>query len=548
MFLFLVLLAVGGEAATWVMKLEPRVDPVHFAEEHHLHYEGRPSFLPPNAGYHLFGDYGDLSPTSKKRREQSFRSAEGVTYAKLQEGRRFFKRGRAVLPDPLYEDQWHLHSHPIAVDADYAGANVTGAGITIAIVDDGLQHIHPEIRANYDAAHSWDFNDKDSDPSPNHIMDRHGTSCAAVAAAVKENGHCGRGVAYGAKLVGYRAIAAPLTDFETAQALTHNAIATVSIFSCSWGPTDDGQTIEAPDEMVEEALAWHTNGKRGRLGKGTIYVWAAGNGRDNGDSCAYDGWAASPYVITIGAMDHTGAQSWYSESCSALMAVCPSSGASRGIVTADLLGGPDGECTRTFGGTSSATPLAAGIIALLLQERSDLTWRDVMHVIAKGATQMDNEASINSRRYRHSEKFGFGLMKIPPLLRVARAHQLVPDMKTWESAHNLIGDAKTLPIVLRINVTNCDISFIEQVTVTLAIMHPVRGRVSAILKSPEGIVSNLAPARPRDMNENWPLFGFRLLSRKHWGEATSNGTWVVEVNSLDNQGQITKAHLKIHGY
>lgn len=43
------------------------------------------------------------------------------------------------------------------------------------------------------------------------------------------------------------------------------------------------------------------------------------------------------------------------------------------------------ECTSNFGGTSSSAPLAAGIIALILEQRPDLTWRDVKHVIAKGS-------------------------------------------------------------------------------------------------------------------------------------------------------------------
>lgn len=70
-----------------------------------------------------------------------------------------------------------------------------------------------------------------------------------------------------------------------------------------------------------------TGQKRGRFGKGNIYVWAAGNGRENGDSCAFDGYASSIYVNPIGSINHLGEQSWYSEGCASLMAVTPSSGA-----------------------------------------------------------------------------------------------------------------------------------------------------------------------------------------------------------------------------
>ena len=134
-----------------------------------------------------------------------------------------------------------------------------------------------------------------------------------------------------------------------AEALTHNAIGSVDIYSCSWGPADDGITMSEPGPVVQAALQQYAGQMRGRLGKGSIYVWASGNGRAEHDSCAFDGYASSPFVIAIGAIDHTGQQSWYSEGCSALMAVTPSSGAMQGITTVDLMGsaGYDpGECTR----------------------------------------------------------------------------------------------------------------------------------------------------------------------------------------------------------
>ena len=55
--------------------------------------------------------------------------------------------------------------------------------------------------------------------------------------------------------------------------------------------------------------------------KGSIYVWAAGNGGRHHDSCAADGYVNSIYTIAVGSADQNGRQADYDEDCSAKMAV-----------------------------------------------------------------------------------------------------------------------------------------------------------------------------------------------------------------------------------
>jgi subtilisin family serine protease len=95
------------------------------------------------------------------------------------------------LPDPLVEQQWHLESR----SAEPAGANVRavwattkGAGIVIGIVDDGLQHTHPDLQPNYSSALSFDFNFNDPDPNPDPLSNFHGTAVAGVVGARGDNG------------------------------------------------------------------------------------------------------------------------------------------------------------------------------------------------------------------------------------------------------------------------------------------------------------------------------------------------------------------------
>lgn len=550
--LLLLLFSFVVGSKTWVVQLEKHVAPEAFAQEHHLELTRALAFM--GNGFY------EMQETSRTRNAFSLRGGEddGVHWAERQVERRQYKR----IPDPLYENQWHLHTHPFGVDADFVDSNVTGAGIVIGLVDDGLQHLHPELRDAYDALNSYNYNSgPHDDPSPRSSRDGHGTAAAGVAAASANNGHCGRGVAPGAKIAGIRLIAEPVYDATEAEALTHNGRGGIDIYSCSWGPQDDGVTFGEAGYLVRTALARFVGAKVGRSGKGSIYVWASGNGRESGDSCAFDAYANSPYVFPVGAIDHTGHQAWYSEGCANLVGVAPSSGANLGIITSDLLGPSGyaaGECTSTFGGTSSAAPLAAGIFARLLQERPDLTWRDLMHVIARGATLIqptDESWVMNSARIRHSNRFGFGLLKLPPLLAAARAHELVPATQKLVILPDQIFPSGTgsLPFNCTFLVQHHhNVSVVEQVMVKMNAQHKDRGRLIVTLTSPSGTASQLAPPRPQDHGTNWPYDGWTLGSRAFLGETQVNGKWIFSATDSEGaelkDGGVSRVQFTLFGY
>lgn len=60
---------------------------------------------------------------------------------------------------------------------------------------------------------------------------------------------------------------------------------------------------------------------QGRGGKGSIFVWAAGNGGLQHDQCGADGYVNSIYTIAIGAVSQTGKPAYFGEPCPGLMAV-----------------------------------------------------------------------------------------------------------------------------------------------------------------------------------------------------------------------------------
>ena len=181
---------------------------------------------------------------------------------------------------------------------------------------------------------SWDFNDHTNLPTPRLSDDRHGTRCCGEIAAVK-NDVCGVGVAYEAKIAGIRILSGPISDADEAASLNYGYNQT-SIYSCSWGPPDDGRSMDAPSYLIQKAVV---NGiQKGRNGKGSIFVFASGNGAGSGDQCNFDGYTNSIYSVTVAAVDHEGKHPYYSEACAANMIVAYSSGGGKRIVCIFLSG------------------------------------------------------------------------------------------------------------------------------------------------------------------------------------------------------------------
>lgn len=180
---------------------------------------------------------------------------------------------------------------------------------------------------------SYDFNDHEKLPTPKKYDDHHGTRCAGQIAAGK-NKACGIGIAYQSKVAGVRILSGPISDVDEAAALNYG-FQNVSIYSCSWGPPDNGQSMEGPGYLIKKAVVNGIN--NGRDGKGSIFVFASGNGAANGDQCNFDGYTNSIYSVTVSAVDSKGLHPYYSEPCAANMVVAYSSGSGKHIVRVSLV-------------------------------------------------------------------------------------------------------------------------------------------------------------------------------------------------------------------
>lgn len=457
--------------------------------------------------------------------------------------------------DPSFERQWHLINptfpgNDINVQKLWYD-NITGKGVVAAIVDDGLDYENEDLKDNFCKEGSWDFNDNTNLPKPRLKDDYHGTRCAGEIAAVKSNGYCGIGVGFDAKVSGIRILSGELTSEDEAASLIYG-LDVNDIYSCSWGPADDGTHLQGPSDLVKKALVKGTN--EGRDDKGAIYVFASGNGGAFGDNCNYDGYTNSIYSITVGAIDHKGLHPPYSESCSAIMVVTFSSGSGEFIHSTDI----NGKCSDRHGGTSAAAPLAAGIYTLLLQANPKLTWRDVQYLsILSSKEIMNNDADsqMGALNKMYSHRYGYGKIDAYELISMAKTWENVNPQAWYYSSTKYVSqttDQNNQKLESTIKISKHDLKdanfrALEHVTITVDIDANIRGAVTVDLISPFGMVSNLGVVRDRDTSsEGFKSWNF--MSVAHWGES-GIGDWKLQVTSTKdgNTVKFNSWRLKLFG-
>jgi subtilisin family serine protease len=308
------------------------------------------------------------------------------------------------------------------------------------VLDDGVDVDHPNLKARIRRRpdpgeprdkHGRDFfvgeNARDHfDPRPKRFMapydmlqgnDIHGTPCAGVIAASGASGSI-RGIAPNCRVLPVKIFHA---DALAAESQVADAIRYATMFahilSCSWsGP-------RSPD--IEAALA---DAAAGREGRGVPVFVATGNFHPQG--VAYP--ASSPHAIAVGASTDQNEIAFYSQRGPEVSVVAPSSGGNRGITTTDVSyldrgfnlgsvgqGGVNGLHTNSFGGTSSATPLAAGVAALVLSVDPELTRDEVEQILRQTADKIGPAGTYDANGF--SQIYGFGCVNAAGAVAAAQA-------------------------------------------------------------------------------------------------------------------------------
>jgi len=348
-----------------------------------------------------------------------------------------------------FEQEWHLNNTAQQggtqgedVDALEAWeiSNGGSSSVVICCMDDGTDIKHPSLKDNI-----WENPDQNApdrngrnfyddeninrkyDPRPFYFAppydemrgnDIHGTPCSGVIAAYnEEKGVCG--IAYGCKIL-------PVKIWGADDLASNNKIARAiryggkyaDIISCSWS--------SAPSNIVTFAIRDVV--KNGRNGRGCSIFVATGNNAPSPISFP----ARAVDAIAVGASTNEGTRAYYSQYGPEIDFLAPSSGGTLGIFTTDVsiktrgfnIGKPeqgdkDGYYTNSFGGTSSATPLAAGIAGLMLSVNPDLTAEQVRQILRNSCDKIDS----NIAKYKangFSLTHGYGRVNAKRALEIAK--------------------------------------------------------------------------------------------------------------------------------
>ena len=448
--------------------------------------------------------------------------------------------------DSLYGCQWHLDSsneRDINVEPVWADGNM-GQGVNVAVVDNGMDHAHEDLKDNVDTSLNFDYT---GGGDIYHPLEHHGTHVSGIVAA-RDNDLGVRGVAPRATIYGYNLLAGEATFFYEVDAMIRNGVAT-AVSNNSWG-SFDGPWLGPASSFWE--LAVNTGLATGYDGRGTFYVFSAGNGHSLGDNSNLDEYVNYHGVTAVCSVDSRDGRASYSEMGANLWVCGPANdrsgvlGRTSGILTTEH----SDRYERDFAGTSAAAPIVSGVAALMRSANPDLTWRDLKLILAASARKNDPGSSgwedgaseygsdSATDRYHFNHEYGFGVVDAKAAVDLAKAWSSIPALQRSTAESGRLGaqvpdapdngDPTTVTSTLALDTS---IGFTEFVEVTVAFRHNSFRDLEIELVSPSGAVSRLAEDFDTYSNSLGfvPMYGaFRLGSARHLGE-DPNGEWQLRV-------------------
>jgi len=317
--------------------------------------------------------------------------------------------------EPYYSQQWYLDYNDTFytqnsidknanIHAKNTLRNYSGKGVKIAIIDDGLDTTHEDLRGAI--INSYNIVTKTTNVSQTNTNDFHGTAVTGIIGA-RVNGKGIQGVASGADII-FLKYKENMSDSETIELFNKAEEFGADIINNSWGTYDVSQSVK---EKIQDLA------RNGRNGKGILIVFAAGNDdKDMGND-----ESAIPEVIAVGASDKDNLRAWYSNHGSNLDVLAPG-GYNIGITTLDPMGNSGLASinqnyllyndSNSFIGTSASAPLVSGVIALLLEKNPNLTRVEVENILKNTSDKIGNIVYESGR----NDYYGFGKINLDNIM------------------------------------------------------------------------------------------------------------------------------------
>jgi len=390
--------------------------------------------------------------------------------------------------DPYFDRQWYLDPSqgitgpgPAASSGVHfrsAWAESRGQSITIAIVDNGSDATHPDLRDGFvpELARNWFTHATNCAHTSQSQF--HGTAIAGLAAARGGNGIGMSGAAPGARWTGWVVFDSAGNLPETQDLADAIGFETdrVPVQNHSWANADLDFLYSTPVEQIALSNALH----HARGGLGTVLVRAAGNTRTKsafgargvGDA-NLDAFANDPGAVTVAGLRRDGTVASYSTPGACVLVAMPGGEVSEGsqLFTLDPVGNAGANSIAAAGpelanylygtkasvGTSFATPLVSGLVALSLDRQPHLANEDLQRLLAIASHPLDPadpDRATNAAGFVISHNVGFGTPDAASLLRLVQ----LPRFNTPSPARASlrVSASGTLPIPddgLRVEIT-----------------------------------------------------------------------------------------------
>ena len=496
--------------------------------------------------------------------------------------------------DTLYPQQWYLNhsgsernlsvnSH---ISAEQAWDITRGdRSVVIAVADDAIDISHPDFQGVGKIVAPRDLYDKDFTPLPGGESDNHGTAVAGVAVA-EETGTGIVGVAPGCALMPIRTTG--FLDDQSVEAVFNWATDNgASVICCSWG----AGAVRFPLSLRQRAAITRA-ATRGRNGKGCLITFAAGNfNRPLNSTVEEQGWpkrvlkgvttwlngfAVHPDVITVGACTSQNKKAAYSNWGNELFICAPSNNAPPAIwleetgyievppkynyrlpgatvITTDRTG-PKGystdNFTDAFGGTSSACPVVAGVIGLMLSANPNLNTAEVKRILQNSADKVldrdvDPQFKVNFGTYEangHSQWFGYG--KVNAAKAVQQVQQSVqgptkPQQEYKVASNQIVAlkDVNTTLSALRVQQGG----LVKTLAIAINLEHGYLGDLEVYLVAPSQdkiLLQNRTLGRRTQLQTTYDLKTTPLLKRIM--QRPAQGLWQLEIKdyAATHSGQL----------
>lgn len=426
------------------------------------------------------------------------------------------------------------------------GSNITeawryssGAGVTVALVDDGFDPATTATFVDFSSSQSTLIGSSPTSGLGEPAGTAHGTETAGLIGASGFN-NTPTGIAPNATIVGVKVDFSTATIATLAQAEQY-AASVSSVVNNSWGYTGYGEGEPTDPNFAVWYAAIQYAVAADRHGLGDVITVAAGNNRANGNDLAVEPITADYRVIAVAAVDADGLVASYSDPGAALLVAAIGDN----VAVADT----GGKGNTTASGTSFAAPTIAGIVAMMLNVNPNLGWRDVQEILADSAYMPPPSAAgftfngatgWNGGGMHFSNDLGFGVVDANVAVNLARAWTEVSTSANLDVATVSHTASFTVGKNVTVSSTVADTAAIrvQHVQVTINDTNLPVAWSKLVLVSPDGTRSVLLDQTGLvggvDQTGELDVSGLTITSNAFWGELAT-GIWTLQVEDIQGQ-------------